>query len=363
MKLTLKLASALLITSASVPSYAADTSEIGILGYLGLQTVTGKTELGPDGGTLESWTLVAELMGSAADAISTDVGAGSPILLLGDTENFDTSPYYTVQFRLRDFAQKLGTLCQTDLLGLSEEPRVSLSPADILAAVRQDKEFSDKVIEPAEKMFITAIANKLRMRGPSSKVYTKDSLQPNGSAKILAEWYRLEKEMKQYKIKPACKENAEFAELLASFNTAKELFFTADDSGNPSYIERASALDALLADTSFKILKPRIEKAGGTVVKTTNILTALGYPAIKLSGALVVSYQTYTIEQNVVGGVTVTTSPQIDKSNILVCTGPMRRLGSINRAPKSSTKQTATKMVASGGCRSMSGEIPSPPAS
>ena len=74
------------------------------------------------------------------------------------------------------------------------------------------------------------------------------------------------------------------------------------------------------------IIRPRIVKAAGTIIKTTNLLTVFTGPSIKISGGLIFSFRAFKGSGS--------TAFKLSAAGIARCNGPMEQMSKVNAPPE-----------------------------
>jgi hypothetical protein len=300
--------------------------ESAILGFLAGAAGSGKTELGENAGTLEAWVIATDMAKAAGEKV-WKLGEGhvaGPVLLLGKSDSFNPAAYQMVRGRtqmLRKTLEKAidGADCARGITTTGAEDVI----AKLAGLMQQDVKVSDKIIDPSEQFWINAVAGT----APAGKtVYLASSLVPNPEAQVVLAWQKLYDDAT--KIDGEClKKNEPLKQAVGLVEATQKSFSTAGE-GKLSPLESASAFEPLLSPDGpgqLTVLRTSIEKAGGTVIQTKNILTTLGLmPAVTMSGGIIVTYQYQGFDAKQGGPLS------LKAAGNFACTGPMRTLTSAN---------------------------------
>ncbi len=327
---TMASASALLAVLAAQPA-AADETLAAVLGFGAGLITNNSTTLGNNAGELESWSVAAQIADAAADTLwfrlNKSAPAGRTVMLLGTGQAFDPSAYATVQARTRWLGERYKMVEKKcpPLPGTKADDGAALtSLPTILTAVqgvlKSETKIDDKIIAPPEAFWLNAVAGRAKGRS----IVTPGSLLPNPDAVVANDWLALV--AKVFAI--PCAQSKDTAakpiqDLIAEITTTDAGFRKAE-AGKLSLLEQASALEGLgLGSTPLLVLRTSQQKVGGTIIQTKNIFTALGAPALRIGGGMVITWELSEIEANGKKANVVT-------AGNLACTAPMRQLGTVN---------------------------------
>ena len=334
-----------------------DVETIGLLSYLGLSAAEGKTTVEESGGQLEGYILASSMLDLAGrqirSAIKDEVGAGR-IAVLADDERLDLTDYFLIQNRLKIIAMQARPLVSACPAGFQgghsakgftggaaatemQGPRVSLGLADIAGSLKTDVNISEIAISPSAQLLINAItAEPLSSDDNDWFVFSENAVPSSNS--YLAEFYeeifthlaplaagRCDKSDK------AIATDAKV--LLGRLNALT----TPGKDATPSLLEKAILLEGAAGQKDLAgVLRVRVEKAGGTLVKKQNIFTTLGINGVTMSGGLIITYRLI----NPIGGT-------VKSSGTIICTTQALGLKEINRkGPKGSACNSPTKLLA-----------------
>lgn len=327
------------------PAFASETTDIGILGLLGLNTAKGETTLGDHAGELEAWTQSAKMMGEAAVLIWEQNGQSTTgrYLILADSEKFNLNAYATVVSRTKYLTQRYAKAKkQADCGGKSDLKEISTmndgNLGDIVTAIagalRSDTAISAIPVEPAERAFVNAIAAHFLTLVKDGNVMLADGLVPNADSTAASGWENLRTRFTELGATKKCAGNATAKAAIAAFEAADETLLAGDDKGNLSLMEQASMLDPKVGG-ELTIIRPRIEKAAGTIIKTTNLLTVFTGPSIKISGGLIFSFRAFKSNS--------ATAFKLSAAGIARCNGPMEQMSKVNALPGTGSRVPAVK--------------------
>ncbi|HEY0312287.1 MAG TPA: hypothetical protein VGC56_07295 [Allosphingosinicella sp.] len=332
-------------TAAAAATTAATARLKAQADALGLPTAEGKTSLGTNAGVVEAWMLSSSTLDSAAQWIAEDLtkvqgnsrsspqgthpaprdpnlpppppslpaghstsSYGSnrhPILLVPVDEvlALDVSDDIALQIadtkKLIDKAQP--QYCSTGRTGDTGTSGGAIPLAAIGAAVsllKTDTEISGVDIPVAHRMLVASTGRRLVDAGynvilPAASIATPqrsplaeawaDLVSARTSAKACRERFAKEK-----KTPWLTKKLAAFDAALAAGDALEAKLLKRDDKGQTPLAEAVRA-DALLQGNPW-VLRVAVEKGGGSILKRSNIWTALGAPAVGITGALIISY-------------------------------------------------------------------------
>lgn len=300
---------------------------------LGLPKAEGKTTLGADAGKIESWMLASGTLTEAARVI--DDGIKTTLVVLLDSDDvLDLNKSLVLQREMRalSLALEMATpeACETQQVGALAVPPIAAIGA-FLSLIRTDTELTGLTIEGAEGVLLNAIAGST----PGKYVIPSEIVRTNENGTTAAQLANL---LQARTAVPACRAllevrakttaekataPAQIAKLDAvakQIDTYVTAIVTRGD-GKPSTLEIAMVGDTI-TDTAgdFRVLRVRLEKAGGTLLKRANLFTAFGAPAVGITGGAVISWHL----TNPATGV-------VDKGGVLVCRTKLTNLSDIHQ--------------------------------
>ena len=308
---------------------------------LGLPTAEGKTTLGTNAAMIETWMLSAATLDAAARVIADDVavhlqphgnltadsgarpgrggigaaaaaatGTGQqapakPTILLlarGDDLNLDSAN--NLLFETRDLRTKLeGAIPQQckegKASGGEEGGAIPLAAVGALVGLlKTDTDVSGIDVPMGDEMLVSAVGRRLKDK--ARVIIPAAAIAPPNGGTLATAWQALantQERAKDCRIKYAKNPQTAFVKkklaALDAMITRVERFdakvTTPDDKGRIP-LAQAIRSDALL-EHEPKVLRVHVEKAGGSVLKRSNLFTALGAPAVGITGALIVEHR------------------------------------------------------------------------
>ena len=302
-------------TNAATAKVKAQTDALGI------PKIDGKATLGTNGGAIEAWMLSSSVVDKAGQAIAAGVGTalglapppttaagttaqGAPapvrvLLVSGDEAlSLDTAANVSAQIALarRNLEQAQAPLC-------APGPSASMIPLAAIGAaanlLKTDTEISGLDVAVTNRMLAAATGKYLR--GPRTTVVIPAAAVATSQASPTAQaWVALTDLRDQAgdclpatpddklpdPLKPKVKA---LKAAIGAVNDLEGKLLKADDKGN-TLLGQAVRVDALLQGARPYVLRVNVEKGGGSLLKRSNVWTALGAPAIGITGGLVTSY-------------------------------------------------------------------------
>ncbi len=288
----------------------------------------GKFELGADAGVMEAWLLTADVMGQAAENISKNIGSGPIVVVAGD-ERLD----FLLMISARKEAESIEAQMSSALRTTScpgQNKMMSTGVESISAVVgalgsifKSDVSVTGLKLDPSDRMFATAVARKLTDAYIPSALVLPDTSKSSLSDRLEKLFRKSESVEERLKCLSTPEASKEAKEGIASLEEAKErhdLFMdslTSSDKDGVSRLARVLALEALEAKAT-NVLRVHVERSGGSVLKTKNVLTSLGFPAVGVTGGFIASFE-----------VTESKTGKVLHAGIVVCRTRKASLGSI----------------------------------
>jgi len=299
---------------------------------LGLPKTEGKTTLGADAGKIESWMLASGTLTEAARVINSRVTANTVVLLDSD-DVLDLSKSLVLQREMRALRSALASVtpphCGNQALGALAVPPLAAIGA-ILSLLRTDTEIIGLAIEGAEGALLNAIAGTKAAKYviPSEIVRTSE----NGTtATQLGDLLEARQDIPACRVqieagaKTKAQKEAAAAQIAKLDAVAKQIdaYVTAivtRSDGKPSNLEIAMLGDTITDEhAEFSVLRVKLDKAGGTLLKRANLFTALGAPAVGITGGAVISWH-----------LTNPATGMVDAGGVLVCRTKLTNLNDIH---------------------------------
>lgn len=268
---------------------------------LGIPTFEGKTDLGTGGGTMEATLLSAEAMGVAADMIASHSAMkDKEVILLTKDEQLDIGLAATVRAEM----EAINTLYTRAKVDDPAQLGGSLNPLSAITAVagllRSDVTYSfAEAAAIDDRMLSWTVAQRLGANAmlPSAKIGGAPGTHGEALFKSfnqLEQRRSLAADRRDVLAAIKTPSEAEKAEL-ASINAAitRHDAFTArvtavNDKGLVPLLAAARLADLFAPDTL--VLRLHVDKAGGSLVNRKNIVSFFGGDALRVSGAVVVSW-------------------------------------------------------------------------
>ncbi|UAL08697.1 hypothetical protein [Caulobacter segnis] len=342
---------------------------------LGLPAVTGQTTLtGDKAGATEAWMLSSSALNEAAGAIAQAVRGDGPFLLLAKDQvvnlaladslkdHIDTLSTAAIS-TWKAYCDKTGGPADLHTFGLEAGEKamgLGAAPAAIgavLGAFKVDTEIQGVAVAAEDAAFVNAVATKLKTDTvivPSEiAALPSTGKAPPSPEALMGGWNRLAASQRALsdcrtrlagkpESDPLTAQIAEIDRQLMRIDTfASDV--TASSTDAPSLLARARLAEAI--PSNVKVLRVRVEHAGGSLIKRTTVLTAFGYPAIALTSGLVVSYR-----------LTDPRTGKVLKSDLLVCRTARTRLGKVQEGKVGVAGCGQTTLVAQTGAKTGSGQ-------
>jgi hypothetical protein len=307
---------------------------------LGLPSPEGKTTLGTNAAVIETWMLSAATADAAARAIVDDVAAtagraapprrpasGSEgrnrptigeaagadaaasrstyLLLTGDEDlNLDAANnlLFETTEQSRKLAEAIPTQCKQSLpvkSGGEDGGAIPLAAVGALVGLlKSDTDISGMDIAMGDGMLVAAVGDRLTRHGrvilPSAAIAppTTGALANAWQSLITAQTEAKSCRERFAKNKPTPWVKKKLAALDAAIAAVAALEGKVTKADERGRIPLAQAIryDALM-ESEPQVLRVHVEKAGGSVVKHSNLFTALGVPAVDISGGLIVTHR------------------------------------------------------------------------
>lgn len=308
---------------------------------LGLPTPEGTTTLGTNAAMIETWMLSAATLDTAAQAIADDVFAnlgGAPagaagqaeeprrqsigaaaaaaqggqeaalgkptILLLARGEELNLDSTNNLRFEASDLTAKLEEAIPQQCKegrgpgGGEDGGGFPIAAIGALAGLlKTDTEISGIDVNMGDQMLISAVGRRLKDR--ARVIIPSAAIAPPNDGALLNQWRTLaskQAEAKECRVNFAKntqtawvkKKLAALDAAIARVDALDARVTKPDDKGRIP-LAQAIRYDALLSDEP-QVLRVHVEKAGGSILKRANLFTALGAPAVGITGGLIVEH-------------------------------------------------------------------------
>ena len=264
----------------------------------------GTVNANPGSLAIESWLLTSTAIDSAAKTIQeavADEARTRRVLVVAGTEQLDFSQAAMMQLEIEALTERLQTVCECGVADESRSQAMNVAPplipmfGAITGLLKSDTELTAIDQSVDAKLLAAAVAARLNAIVPSTAV----TADPRGD--LITAFEKLVKVAGEAQTvldglsgstnaDPAQKiQKARLTVLLGRYDSFYARVTTANAAGAVPLVV-AARLENLAKDHPY-ILRVNTEKAGGTLVKRTNVLTALGAESVFVTAGLVSSYQ------------------------------------------------------------------------
>jgi len=273
----------------------------------------GKVTLGDNAGSTEAWLLAGDAVGVAASKIAKQFPTGNFIVLAGD-ETFSFKPLAAFVIEETSTSQQLSDAvaagpksCGGAGTTIKVLPLIPLI-GSLASALRTDTEVRSVAVDAKDRLLANTLAGKLTGRAYLPSALTAPSAKDSDVLKQLAALDTTQDRAAAAKAciaaikKPSEDEKASGARIDAALTRSKAFetaLGTSDASGAPP-LANILALEKL-KQNEVSVIRVYIDRAGGSLITRRNLWTALGAPAIGVSGGLVASYQSANPESGLAG--------------------------------------------------------------
>lgn len=355
------ISAALLLSQPAAAQDDDDVEDIALLAALGLTAPDGTTTSGEGAGQLEAFILSANLSAKLGEKIREKIGTvekttventtventtvekttvKKTIVPLGSDQTLNLRDYYLVAAQLESLttlSQAIDnpSICeakfQKDNAGdgiESTDPKkkqkTKLTPADIFGLLRSDVEVKGVSVNPSEQMIINAVIS-LSPSGsdnwylPSEHVFSGI----NNTDGIYAKLKKVKKRADDFLKGPCAKKDKaeDLKKIATDVQGGLNALITPGEKGAPSSFALALLREGLVAKADdMRVLRIKVEHAGGTLLTSNSILTQIGFPAVTMSGGLIVTYRLVNPSNG-----------QVSVSGTFICSTPRRTLHNISR--------------------------------
>jgi hypothetical protein len=280
---------------------------------LGLPKTEGKTTLEGEGGKLEGWMLASSTLTTAAKAINESATAKAgvgPIVLLDGDDVLDLRVSQLLKSDVDVLSQahrraSVAVKCPAlsgDSAGAALELPIAPLVGAVLSLLKTDTTISGFALETPDGALLNAIA------GSKENTYILPAdLVATGTAgpslTLVKELAGLSEAARACRadIASAAISEADKKAVAPSLAALDALATRTQDflddvserkDGKPSRLENAMVADVLIPNIiTTRILRVHVEKAGGSILKRSNLFTMLGASAIGLTGGTVISWR------------------------------------------------------------------------
>ncbi|HJU77300.1 MAG TPA: hypothetical protein VJ597_05160 [Sphingomicrobium sp.] len=239
---------------------------------------------------IESWLLTSTAIDSTAIAMkkSIDVARATnpkrPILVVSGTEPLDFSQVEMLQLEIDALTDRFRRLSDRGAVGIAEVSSVPALAGALIGLLKSDVQLEAIKQEVPAALLAAAVANRL-----DNAFLPSAAIAAEGDAKLIRSFKDLMDAADEAQQEAAADEQEELKALLARYDALTTRLLTPNAIG-VAPLAFAARLQKLMQDDPY-VLRVNTEKAGGTLLKRTNVVTALGGESVFVSGGLVSSYQ------------------------------------------------------------------------
>lgn len=325
------MASAILpgASSAALAAPADDTlkqiqQQIDALNKKGQYTVN------PGSLAIESWLLTSTAIDSSAARIGTAVRSAPgrdgqrPVLVVSGTETLDFAQVEMLQLELDWLAGRLKQLSGRRTMSMALAPPAEMVGA-LVGLLKSDVQLDAISQEVDAKLLAAAVAGKI-----DNAFLPSAAISSGANTALIRSFKALMAAADEARAKASKEQQEELKLLLARYDGLAMRLLTPDKNG-VAPLAFAARLQSLSEGNPY-ILRVNTEKAGGTLLKRTNVLTALGAESAFISGGLVSSYQ-----------LTDPTTGRVIGAGVITCRTTLTSLKRVQQASwMNSDRQVAT---------------------
>lgn len=342
-----------------------DTAET-FLAFLGLKALDGKNSIGEGTGEIEGHIIATVMAGKAASTIVTaikdDVDDNTTVVPRSKDQQLDLSPYFILEDLLvvldrkttalaADAAkqcvvpkklQKGGVLpagVDVDGAGGDDPPDFDFDFSDVVGLARTENALSKVTVNLGESVLTNALLSASGKKG--TWVIPEEISRPTDQSRIAQQLTAADNRLSPFIAGKFCtgateanKEAKEKVKAAASKLRAEITAAKSPKDGAPSLLHRAGLIARVAEHPEngtlkrILVLRYSVDKAGGTIVNTSNLFTSVGIPGITIRGGMVI---TYRLVDPHTGGV--------EKSGTITCTMPKLLLMSVTGSKEKIDKE------------------------
>jgi hypothetical protein len=300
-------ASAILVCASSGAQAAPEDTLKEIQAQIDALNKKGTYTVNSGSLAIESWLLTSTAIESTAAKIQSAVerhAAAAParsVLVIAGTEPLDFGQVAMLDLEMKALTDRLAKACDCVDSATLEMTSIPALAGAVAGLLKSDTELTALSQDVDAKLLAAAVAAKLKQRAilPSAAVA---AVAPDHAGTLIASFNQLvavaeraqaERDRLASIEKPKGVEKDKLARLTAIL-ARYDSFYTRATTPNATTgivpLAAAARLQALMKHDPY-VLKVNTEKAGGTLLKRTNVLTALGAESVFITGGLVSSYQ------------------------------------------------------------------------
>lgn len=313
---------------------------------LGLPSAAGTTTLGEGAGAMEAWMLSSAAINEAARTIADSAKGLGPILVLpaSETVNLGLGASLRAEIAALNAAADNAQVAGCPRAPARADPRFMAAGAAlpllgaVVSALKVDTEVRALEVKADDRALVNAIAARLG----AEAIIPTEAVNPGARAAgaLISELDGLgHRRNAAFQCRSQWAASGDTADIKAKVAILDSLIARIDEfqlrvsqggADAPSLLIRASQL-AAIADRNPLVLRVAIERAGGSLLKRTNLWTAFGAEGVSLTGGLVVSYR-----------LTDPRSGSIRAAGLLICRTAKTRMGDVQRGRVGVAGCTAT---------------------
>lgn len=343
--------------SANAPAAAQDDDDSAsdeiptLLGYAGLSALDGKNTVGEKAGSIEGHMLASVMALKAAEQVlanlsTVEVGEDKRAILLVGNETVSLAEFYQARRQLdllegdtaRFLAEvarsrcvvsgnKMAPLSNNQIFSMIEstaatekDPKFDFHLSDALGAFRTSTEFSAVDVSLGAQLFKNAILS--RKNSKFEWVVPSEISQPTGGDQFFDDFVEIRNTLAPYAA-GKCDMISEDIGKSAKALLGRADGLAASKDGAPSVLDKAAVAASVMNGTRpLHLLRVDVDKAGGTLVNSSNVFTTLGVPGMTMRGGMIVSYRLLD-----------PTNGRTKNAGIVICRVPKQLLMRITNKP------------------------------
>jgi hypothetical protein len=239
---------------------------------------------------IESWLLTSTAIDSTAISIKESIDKtrqaqpGRSILVVSGTEPLDFSQVEMLQLEIYALTNRFRRLSKPGAETFAEAASVPAIAGAVIGLLKSDVQLDAIKQEVPAALLAAAVANRL-----DNAFLPSAAIAAESDAKLIRSFKDLMDAADEAQQKAGADEQEDLKALLARYDSLTTRLLTPDEAGIAP-LAFAARLQKLMQGDPY-VLRVNTEKAGGTLLKRTNVVTALGGESVFVSGGLVSSYQ------------------------------------------------------------------------
>jgi hypothetical protein len=306
---------------------------------LGLKGAEGKTTLGADAGKLEGAMLASRAVEEAAVIIADRVKSyAQPIALLRADEQIDVSAGLALPREMTALTAAGSALVSDMKCKATVTTTAALAPVAplvgaALSLLKTDTEISGFQLEAVDRALVDAIAGKERTSGKWVFLGEVNAASANNEVVKAFDSLLAEREtvrtclaqiegsaMSDAEKKAAAPKIAVLDAMAKRFDAFTARVSAPRESGPDELSAAISAAAISAVHKDLLGLRVSVGEAGGSILKRSNLFTALGAPAVGITGGIVVSWRLFDPADG-----------SVKEGGILVCRTALTNLNAIHK--------------------------------